>query len=442
MMLLAQVLLAGSAACAPCHTAIVRTYNATPMAQSSGRVSGDVHPGSLRHAASGITYRIDADGTVALEKTGGREVRRFDYFIGSGAAGRSFLYSRDGFLFQAPVTWYAQSQRWDVSPGYENDRVSRWSRPIEPSCLYCHASEPSHVEGTQNRYRAPPFAQNGVACERCHGPGAEHARGRGGMIHPAKLAPAQRDAICAQCHLSGEARIEKAGRKLSGFRPGQALSGYVAYFTYDDRRSALKATSHFEKMYASRCKISSGDRLWCGSCHDPHTVPAGDQRVAWYRARCLGCHQPETCKRGDDCVSCHMPKGRVVDGGHGVLTDHSIPRRAARIAFEQPTPWRLAGFSRADAGDRELGLAYAEVFLRTGDRRQRDEALRLLESAPPGPAVELRLGDLYQRTGQIARAETLYRSVLKQDANNVVALVNLAGVVASRGRLDDAILMW
>jgi len=442
MMLLAQALLLGNAACAPCHAQIFRAYSVTPMAQSSGRIPASIPTGAFSHAASGVTYHIEAAGIVTLEKSGRRDVRRFDYFIGSGAAGRSFLYSRDNFLFQAPITWYSQTGRWDVSPGFEGDRVSRWSRPIESSCLYCHASQPAHIDGTQNRYRNPPFAQSGISCERCHGPGAEHGQSRGRIIHPSKLAPSQRDAICAQCHLSGETRIEKAGRKLPDFRPGNALSDYVAYFVYGDRRATLKATSHVEKMYGSRCKISSGDRLWCGSCHDPHTVPAPDQRMSWYRAKCLGCHESGNCKRGDGCISCHMPKSRVVDGGHGVLTDHSIPRRAVRIAFEQPFPWRLVGFSAADSGHRELGLAYAEVFLRTGDHRQRDEALRLLEAAPSDPAVDLRLADLYQRSSQLARAETLYRTVLKRDANNLVALVNLAGIVAARGQLNEAIPMW
>ncbi len=442
MLLLAQAVFVGNAACAPCHTQIVQSYRTTPMARSSGRVSGDVPYGSFRHAASGVAYHIDAAGSVTLEKTGVREERRLDYFIGSGAAGRSFLYSRDGFLFQAPITWYSQASRWDVSPGYEEDRFSRWSRPIEPSCLYCHASRPSHVDGTQNRFRDPPFAQDGIGCERCHGPGSEHVRGRGKMIRPAMLDAARRDAVCAQCHLAGEARVERAGRRIENFRPGEALSDYVAYFIYDDRLAALKATSHVEKLHASRCKRATGDRLWCGTCHDPHTAPAAGQRASWFRAKCQGCHQPDVCLRGDDCISCHMPKGRVVDGGHGVLTDHSIPRRAVRIAFESPAPWRLAGFSRADSGSRELGLAYAEVFLRTGDRRQRDEALRLLEAAPRDPAVELRLADLYQRGGQPGRAEPLYRSILARDSRNLVALVNLAGLLAERGRLKEAVPMW
>ena len=98
-------------------------------------------PGSFRHAASGVRYDISDSGLVKFSKGGARGERQLDYYIGSGAAGRSFLYARDGFLFEAPVTWYTQSGKWDVSPGYERDSVSRWNRAVEPSCLACHASQ-------------------------------------------------------------------------------------------------------------------------------------------------------------------------------------------------------------------------------------------------------------------------------------------------------------
>ena len=40
------------------------------------------------------------------------------------------------------------------------------------------------------------------------------------MANPAKLAPYARDSVCAQCHLTGEARIERAGRRFAEFRAG------------------------------------------------------------------------------------------------------------------------------------------------------------------------------------------------------------------------------
>jgi len=442
LLLLAPALYVGNNACAACHADIFKAYRETPMARSSGTVTGGLAPGSFLHRASGSSYRIDGSGSVTVLTSSRQPVeKKLAYFIGSGAAGQSYIWSRNGFLFQAPVTWYSQQSRWDVSPGYEEDRISRWSRPIALDCLNCHSSQVRLAAGFENRYAEPPFAQAGIGCERCHGPGSEHTQGRGRMVNPAKLDAARRDSVCAQCHMSGEARETRAARRFEDYRPGALLADYAAYFVYEGA-PLLKATSYVEKLAASRCKVASGNRMWCGTCHDPHRVPAAADRVSWYRAACLGCHQPAECKRGNDCVSCHMPKGQVAAVGHGVLTDHSIPRIPSQAVAQSRSLWKLQPFSPADAGQRELGLAYAETAARTGDARQVQEALRLLPDAGQDEQVELRLADLYQRTGNPERAAVLYRSALRKDPGAQAALVNLGNLYAAAGHLDDAVLLW
>ncbi len=446
LLLAAEAALIGSQACAVCHPAVFRAYMQTPMARSSGGVLEDLPAGSFRHDASGVQYRIDG-ASIVFERSGGiRGRRQAHFFIGSGAAGRSYVLRQDGHLFQAPVTWYAQKQAWDVSPGYEQDLRSRWNRAIEPACLYCHASRPQHIDGTQNRYQSPPFAENGVACERCHGPGALHARGAGPIVNPAKLPPALRDDVCAQCHLTGEARINLPGRQLAMYQAGKLLPDYVSFFVYEGAAGeGLKATSHVEKLSRSLCKQRSGEQLWCGTCHDPHRVPAPDLRAAWYRGKCQGCHQPQACTRGPDCASCHMPRARVTGGGHGVLTDHGIARRpkpeSAGRRGRKLLPWPG---SRSDP--RTLGLAYAELALETRDPFHEQEAFRLLREALPShsadPDLLTRLGWLHQQRGQTARAVELYQVALKLDPHRTVAKVNLGAMVARQGRLEDAIRLW
>jgi hypothetical protein len=443
LLLAAQALFVGNQACRPCHAEIHRAYTATPMAMSSGRVAGDVTAGSFRHGPSAVEYRIDSSGAVTLTRGLASQRRSLEYFIGSGAAGRTYLYSRDGFLFEAPMTWYSQRRAWDASPGFETDRVSRWSRPVEPSCLMCHASQLRSTPGSQNRYGDPPFTQNGVGCERCHGPGSLHVEGKGGMVNPAKLDPARRDSVCMQCHLSGDARVALARQRIADFRAGSLLADYVSFFV-SDTPSALKATSHVEKLEASRCKQASGDRLWCGTCHDPHRLPTAEARADWFRAKCVACHIAGECSRGDDCAQCHMPKGRVVDGGHGVLTDHSIPRRpdAARPGTGAPASWKLRAFRGFSAEPRSLGLAYAEVSRTTGDRRQAAEAKRLLDAAPPDADVLMARAYILERGAGTERAAGLYREVLRLDPNSVPAMVNLGAIYGSAGRVAEAIVYW
>lgn len=397
-------------------------------------------PGAFVHAASGVRYEIDRNSEVKLSRGSARDTRRLSYYFGSGAAGRSFGYVHDGFLFEAPVTWYAQTGAWDVSPGYQSDTVSRWSRPVDPSCLFCHASQPRWREGTVNAYADPAFEQDGIGCERCHGPGSLHAQGKAEMVNPAKLSPPLRDSVCSQCHLTGQSRVARAGRRIEDYRPGDALPDFVAVFV-PVNSSGFQVNSHVEKLAESTCKRAAGDKLWCGTCHDPHSTPAASERAAWYRSKCLTCHDTSQCNRGFDCTSCHMPKNRAADANHGVFTDHSIPRIPGSVRNQSAASWRLRGFSAADKGERELGLAYAEIGVRTGDKNQQAEAIRLL-SGKNDPEAQVRLADLEERFGHPGEAVALYQAALKEDPNSVVAMVNLGRLYGSNGQLDDAIRLW
>ena len=348
------------------------------MARSTGVVADNVPPGSFRHAASGIDYRISRDGRVTMRTASGLKEEHFTFSIGSGAAGFSYLIFRDRYLFQAPITWYSQQHRWDAAPGYQNDPKMEWDRPVPPSCLLCHASQITPIYKTVNRYAERPFEQAGISCERCHGPGSDHIQSRAKMTVPSRLDPERRDDVCRQCHLMGEARIERPGRAFAEYRAGDRLADFVAYFVADEPVGAnLKTTSHVEHLNASRCKQMSGDKLWCGTCHDVHENTL--------RPSCESCHSSSrtsasACPRTANCAGCHMRKSRAVDAGHGAFTDHRIARRPGSASAPSST-WRLRPFSSADTGDRELALAYAQKYQQTGDERQQAEAIRLAKKA-------------------------------------------------------------
>jgi hypothetical protein len=289
------------------------------------------------------------------------------------------------------------------------------------------------VAGTSNGYRSPPFREGGVSCERCHGAGEEHVAARGKMVNPAKLAPERRESICAQCHLAGEARIARAGQN-SGFRPGGVLSDSLVVFEWSGN-SGMNVTSHFERLAESACKRSAGDRLWCGSCHDPHSVPAESEKAGYYRAKCLQCHQAAECNRGPDCAGCHMPKKAVRDVEHSAYTDHAIrkPGPVPAVVGER----KLVPFGGAKAGDREFGLAYASV----GGFEKR--ALEYLERAPQDDAeVLVHLAYLYESGGNQAKAAPLYQKALKLDPSQVIAAVNLGNAYIKTGRAREAIELW
>lgn len=414
--MLAAAVFVGSQACRPCHTTIANSYARTPMARSSGHVAALP---LASFTSAGHKLRIE-DNRLTFE--GGSS--SIDYYVGSNSAGRSYLRVSDGYLFELPVTWYSGKQAWDASPGYEQEQELWLTRPVETSCLLCHASQVRPVLGTQNRYGDPPFLEGGVGCERCHGAGGNHVQDpiNARMVNPINVDAERRDSICSQCHLSGEARIEASGRRFMEFRAGDRLADFATYFVWKLGRRDLKVTSHVEKLATSACKKASGDNLWCGTCHDTHTNADNSQ------AACLSCHA-SAHHRQEQCASCHMPKTRAADALHGVLTDHSIPR-VARPA-EVPVQTDLTTFlGRGD--DRAFGLAWAEL----GDPRAREFLLR---AKPADWPVRLRLAVLEPNP---ARAAALYESVLRDNPGEPAALVNLGTLRASAGFNDEASHLW
>ena len=431
MLLAVAAVLVGSQACAPCHAAIAKSYQLTPMARSSGRVAS-IELSPARFRAAGHDYGVK-EGKLTFEAAGNAVSIPMDFFIGSGAAGRSFLSTREGYLFELPVTWYARKGLWDASPGYEHETEVKLNRAVEPSCLFCHSSRVRPILGTQNRYGDPPFLENGVGCERCHGPGSDHVRDpkHARMVNPATLAPAPRDAVCSQCHLTGVARIDRVGRRMAEFQAGLPLAEFATYFVREGAGDGIKVTSHVERLAASECKRASGDRLWCGTCHDAH---AGDQARATRektQAACLDCHHAvrHTTAVGEQlCAECHMPKSQAVDAGHGVMTDHAISLHRAQAA---QSPGGIATFLGV-GDDRALGLAYAEL----GDPRAREVLMR---AKPADAEVRLRLAVLEPDAN---RAMALYESVLRENSHQAVALVNLGSLYAQMGQTEKAASLW
>ena len=198
----------GNDACAACHRTIYDSYSSTAMARTSGPALPNLIEGSFYHSPSDVSYRVQHRGELALltyERSGPRPLRgaqELKYHVGSNTRGRTFLFEIERFLYQSPINYYAVNDRWDMSPGYSHLVAMELNHPVDPTCLFCHASRVQPpVKGTVNQFAGDAFLQPGVGCERCHGPGSDHVYGRGRMVNPAKLAGERRDSVCIQCHL-------------------------------------------------------------------------------------------------------------------------------------------------------------------------------------------------------------------------------------------------
>lgn len=455
----------GNQGCSACHAAIFRAYMQTPMAQSSGKVGAQVGKETFDNTAfrdeRGVfSYTVRPDYHFEFGQQGvpqpisGR--RDLTYFIGSGAAARTFLIESGGFLFESPATYYRRTNSWNASPGFAALDYPYLTRPIAPGCLQCHASGIQPQAGTLNAYEATPFLENGVACERCHGAGRDHVESGAKMVNPAKLAPAARDSICAQCHLSGEVRVPKTGKPESqALTAGELLSDILTVFVRRGSPSELKVTSHVENLAQSACKRASGDKLWCATCHDPHTVPEPAAKASYFRGKCLTCHENQDCgatqqarrANGDDCTACHMPRGPAGDVEHVVFTDHSIRKPSGTAPAKPPSAAaELVPYFAYTATPRDQALAYAMVALRDRNDADRQRAFALLkqtaEQGTADAAALVYLAEFYRDAKDDARALPLYEQVWRLDKSQYAAAAALGAYQMQRGNTPDAIALW
>ena len=457
----------GNDVCAKCHAQIYASYIRTPMANASGPAGSNLIAGEFTHQPSGVHYKIANDnGKVLLtfDRPGDPFVhgqREFLYYIGQGRRGRTYLFSTDGFVFESPVNWYADRHLWDMAPAYGSSSFMPLNLPATTSCMHCHVSGVrAPLNGSDNLYPDPPFFFSGVTCERCHGPGAAHAQNpAASIVNPSKLSPTRRDQVCMQCHLEGNAAIERAGKHIYEFHPGDDLSNYVRYFVLTGNvPPGLRATSQFEALAESGCKKKSGDALTCTTCHDPHQSIALENRVAYFRAKCIACHGEKFASRHHknqpDCASCHMPASLSSDVAHTQVTDHRIPRNpqssTVTTARSTPSPALPALIPFPNAPDsardtRDLALAWQSI-VSSGMTMAQPQTEKLLQAAlresPGDPALLSALAYAAQQRGDFADAASLYQKALSLDPNSLESATNLGAIEANQGQFNEALKLW
>ena len=72
-----------------------------------------------------MEFKIEKKDTVY------KRIERVDYIVGSGQHTNSHITNMNGYLYQLPLTWYAQKKQWDLPPGFENGRNVRFKRTSE-----------------------------------------------------------------------------------------------------------------------------------------------------------------------------------------------------------------------------------------------------------------------------------------------------------------------
>ncbi len=475
---------ADSRVCAGCHAQIFETYRRTGMGRSFYQPTGDfttVAPVYHKPSGSWFSMLRRADGLYQRRwQTGphGEEVNaeelKVDFVMGSGIHVRTFLHrtglhqtgvpdTGHGTLIELPLAWYAERGGvWALNPGYDSER---WParRKVGYDCMFCHNAYPSIPAGHDDGGAEPVFTgtmPEGIDCQRCHGPGAQHvaaaqAKGvtaeavRRAIVNPARLPAKERMEVCLQCHLETTSfplpdAIRRFGRGPFSYRAGEPLSAFRVFFDHapgTGHEKKFEIVSSAYRLRQSQCFLKSGGALTCTTCHNPHDVPHGPEAATHYNAVCRQCHASLTAGRKHtveaNCVECHMPKRRTDDVAHAMMTDHRIGKTfepAAKAAYE------YRGEVVPYYGDDPLYAAMAQLVAKSnvdaGIPRLEAE-LRKGTNQRPEPWVEL--GDAYRDRGVSEKAAAAYREAQRLRPDSALIARRLAGVTKDGELLRRAV---
>ena len=371
-----------------------------------------------------------------------------------------------------------------MAPGYDRPNHEGIGRRVRRECMFCHNAYPDVPVGSDD-YAAPHVfpreLPEGLGCQRCHGPGADHARIgmqepvdfkrlATSIVNPGNLSPRVRNDICYGCHMQPSVAlpgVRHFGRADYSFRPGEPLSDFLVQVDVTDeiktRSERFEINHHPYRLEQSRCFEASEGALSCLSCHDPHRKVPAAERAAHYRAACFGCHQLDDCQLEEmtaatdasspaidpgDCTACHMPKRRTQDVIQVLMTDHLIRRHPggdellAPLEESEPvlTDVELMEPKRSPTGD--LGEIYrAASVIRLGVGSDAVDRLeQMLARAPVealDPYLDLAKGQL--RLQRAAAADRTLNEILERAPNHFVAQEWLAIAKASLGQQKEAI---
>jgi len=311
----------GSGACQNCHADTYARWSRTRMANvvRDPRVHPDAIIPDLTRPDPLVTFSRDDIAFVYGSKWKQRYFTRVgdDYFpLGAQWDVTHKLWRR---------YFVADNTDWWV-PHYPADNMKR---PTGPTCDGCHS--------VNYDVRTKQVTEWNVGCEKCHGPGAQHASGptRANIFNPARVDTVHANDTCIQCHSQGEPLTNPIeGRYYDwpvGFRVGLNLRDFWRL----DRPEPGKTTfTHFADGTAHKNRMQGNDfvqslmyqrGVTCATCHDVHGTANNADLRRPAATICLQCHGPGSANgphtatieqhthhqagsAGSECIGCHMPK--------------------------------------------------------------------------------------------------------------------------------------
>lgn len=262
----------GMAVCAECHSAIAEV-----VAQSG-------HPYKLNKVVDGQppTYPF----TEVVDVPEGYTWDDISYVIG-GYNWKARFIDLDGYIItgdeNATTQYNFPNEDIGLGGNWVGYHAGETEKPYD--CGPCHTTGYS-PEGNQDGLpgMTGTWAEDGITCEECHGPGSLHVQEPMGVA----LKIDRTAAACGDCHRRGAVEAINASGGL------------------------IKHHEQYEEFFQSKHRA-----LDCVACHDPHAgVIAGRETdTATVRVQCDSCHFEKAEEQVSqimsgfvDCIDCHMPR--------------------------------------------------------------------------------------------------------------------------------------
>jgi tetratricopeptide (TPR) repeat protein len=379
----------GSETCAGCHRVEYDRWQGSHhdlamQVANDMTVLGDFD--DVKFSRFGVTSTFFRQGEKFLVKTDSADgsLQTFEIIYTFGVYPlQQYLVEFPGGRMQAlSIAWDARpqgegGQRWfHLYPAEKitSDDPLHWTQPSQNwnnMCAECHSTRLQKNYDAKTRRFTTTWSEVNVACEACHGPGADHQRfvkresgwealqeslglkvqlnERRGVhwemdvdgstarrSHPRDSA--REIETCARCH-------SRRSPISSGYRHGEPLlDHYLPSLLADGLYHADGQIDDEVYVYGSfvQSKMHAAG-VTCSDCHEPHSLDL----KAPGNGVCLQCHQADVYNTpkhhfheaesiGASCAECHMPAKNymVVDPRH----DHSmrIPRPDLSVSIGTP----------------------------------------------------------------------------------------------------------
>ncbi len=351
---------AGSRSCESCHAREYAGWQNTGHGRmlrpyEFANVFGDFNKATYADETGKVVARMTHDEAQHYFETLDTEDRwhryRVDYTIGVKWQQTYATRLPNGEIQVFPLQYNRLEKRWVAfwkmidTPKSERGNVVNFSRHSSDTaylahCGACHTSQLRLTKFVAPEAKDLVFAEPGINCEMCHGPGGEHVASMRSakpgyspslklQVEFSKITSRDYVAICAQCHLqSAILSLGPEGEFNYRYLPD---TFYVHYQSRPYTEFALRAfykdgrfrliTWAVESFLRSKCFLEGGAH--CGHCHDFHPSDSKNDRALKFLDRpdqmCLQCHPAYAAKleahtrhqaksEGSRCTACHMPK--------------------------------------------------------------------------------------------------------------------------------------